>query len=42
MTCSGDQHYRVKGKKAEEKAVVESLGKDLVELITQIFNRYKE
>ena len=42
LTCSGDQDYVVKGKKAEEKAKLSSVAGKLVSLVVETFNRYKE
>jgi hypothetical protein len=32
----------VKGKSKEDKAILESLQEEMVDLIIQVFNRYKE
>lgn len=42
ITCSGDREYSVKGKKKEERSVLEGAAEQIVEAIVGCFNRYKE
>jgi hypothetical protein len=42
VTCSGDREFKVKGKKKEERALLEGVGEGVVEAMVDCFNRYKE
>lgn len=42
LTCSGDREYKVKGKSKEEKATLQPLAEQIVDVVVGCFNRYKE